>query len=323
MSKTACLPVLILFLIASDAVIFAQKSIGVEVIPRISADKLAKQCKDLEIGKIVFYFTPENPPQALIEQSSGTVNVTINIQENGMFLGIVSIDGKSPFLEAGIKAAQKVKFTPTICDGKPIPVSAVMTYIFAPSKNSESYFVPEKTEDYVDVNQDSKFYEPIFYLTENYKLSFGYSDNKFHEEINLNRGDFTHFLKLTLDLLFERARFTNKNPQEIKLFSPYNPNNLTSINEIKDLNRKSPSNESALGLFNKYKIALVNKNFELNSSSNIPQNEVIDIWSNVFGKEALPIYFEKTDDAGKLITRGEFALFLQESLRVLTYKVLP
>jgi hypothetical protein len=322
MSKTACLTVLTLFLIASTAVIFAQKNNGVEVIPRLSADKLAKQCKNLEIGKIVFYFTPETPPQALVEQDS-TVNVTINIQENGLFLGIVSIDGKSPFLEVAIKAAQKVKFSPTLCDGKPIPVSAVMTYIFTPTKHSESYFIPEKTEDYKDVNQESPFYESIFYLTENYKISFGYSDNKFHEEINLNKGDFTHFLKLTLDLVIERARFANKNPKEINLFSPYNPNNLTSINEIKDLNKKSPSNDSAIALFNKYKISLVNENFELDSSANITQNEVIEIWSHIFGKEALPINFEKTVDNGKLITRGEFALFLQESLRVLTYKVLP
>jgi hypothetical protein len=49
---------------------------------------------------------------------------------------------------------------------------------------------------------------------------------------------------------------------------------------------------------------------------------LLDLWAEIFGAEAVPINFELTN-GDKIIMRGEFALFLQESVGVLTYKVLP
>lgn len=321
MSRIAIL--LVLILIFSTSFLFAQKEMGVEVIPRVSSDQFSKRCKKLELGEIVFFLKPDYPPEASAQKLGGKVDITIEIDEIGIYSGIVSAKGDSAFLATSIKAAQKVKFKPTICDGKPISSVAVLTYTFTPTEETESYFVPQKVEEFKDINQESQYYEPIFYLTENYKISFGYADNKFHEEAYLTKGDFAHFLRKTLDLIFERAKFANKDPIQINLIRPYNPFNLKTTDEIKDLNKKLPSTDSALALIEIYKISLVNKDFQLNSSLNITQNDVIEIWAEIFGDEALPIHFKKTKDEKQLMTRGEFALFLEESLRVLTYKVLP
>ena len=323
MARLAKILILLLLLNALSSNIFPQKKPAVRVNANILAEKFPKQCKQIVMGKLLFFLEPEYPVQALSNQAEQKVNITINVNEKGFFLGIISVDGKSPFLETAIRASQKVKFSPTLCNGRPISVPVVLNYTFLPGLVSQTYFSPQKVEEFADVKKESKYYEPIFYLTENYKISFGYADNKFHEEAFLTRGDFYHFLRLTLDLLVERARFANKDPNTIKLIRPFDPNKLISKNEIKDLDPKLPSTDSVLVLIDKYKIVLVNQNFELRSLSHISQNEVIGIWSNIFGIEALPIHFKKKTDENDLITRGEFALFLQESLRVLTYKVMP
>jgi hypothetical protein len=139
----------------------------------------------------------------------------------------------------------------------------------------------------------------------------------------LTRGDFAQFLRLTLDLLGERAKGANKIPREIGLFYPYNPNKLQTFDKIKDLDKKLPALESIRILLLKYDISLAGEKNEFDGKLLLRQNQLIDLWTNIFGAEAVPVNFERTNGGDKIITRGEFALFLQESLGVLTYKVLP
>ena len=313
---------LIFILTLIKSFVFGQENKSVEVIPRLSVFEIADECSELKIGEIVFFQKPEFPPQASPKNSKETVHITINIDKLGTFLGIEKVQGNSPFLEQGIKAAPKVKFTPTICDGKQIPVNVVMTYIFNSKKITQEFFTPEKIEEFEDLDKTSQFYEPILFLTENYKISFGFADKKFHENAILTRGEFAHFLRLTLDHLSEKAKFTNKDLNKLNLFRPFNPSNLKTAEEIKDLEKNSPSAESVQKLLNNYKIALVDKDLKIQTYSNISQKEIIEIWKEIFGIEAVPIHFEKTSN-GEFISRGEFALFLYESLRVLSYKVLP
>lgn len=315
----------IFFILVFPAAVSAQQTNErVRVIPRIlEAAQTAGVCKKLEPGKIVFFLPPEYPAGPISADQPETVRVRIVLDEKGFFYGIAGVEGDSPFLEEGIKAAQKVRFTPSLCDGKPVSISAEMTYIFSQKNFSLEYYVPEKTEEYADLTLDSPYYEPIFYLTENYKLSFGYADRKFHENAPLTRRDFTHFLRLTLDLLSERARAVGKDPVKMKLIRSYDPFRLGSAERIRDLEPQSPAAESVRKLFTDYQIALVNRDLELRGPEKIPHNEVIEIWRRIFGEEALPIHFSKKEDDRAGITRGEFALFLLESLRVLTYKLLP
>lgn len=322
MSKFIRFVLVVVTLTSAQPFVSAQENKNVEVIPRLSVFEISEKCSNLKVGEVVFFQKPDFPPQASGTNSKETVHITINIDEFGTFLEIEKVQGKSPFLEQGIKAAPKVKFTPTICDGRQISVKVVMTYIFSSKRITQEFFVPQNIKDFVDLDQNSQFYEPILFLTEEYKVSFGFADKKFHENAILTRGEFAQFLRLTLDYLSEKAKNSNKDPNKLKLFRPYNPNNIMSIEEIKDLDKNTPSAESVRELINVYKIVLVNEKFELQTYSNISQKEIIEIWKEIFGLEAVPIHFGKTSN-GEFITRGEFALFLYESLRVLSYKVLP
>jgi hypothetical protein len=139
----------------------------------------------------------------------------------------------------------------------------------------------------------------------------------------LTRGDFAHFLRVTLDLLAAKAKFANKNLRENRIFSTLNPQKIISVNKIEDLKSKEPFFDSVRILLQNYDIALVDENSEFRGSSSLTQNEVIDLWTQIFGAEAVPVNFKRTKNFERIISRGDFALFLQESLGVLTYKLLP
>jgi TonB family protein len=303
--------------------IFAQTKNKVEVVPQILSEKFMEECKELEIGKIIFFYEPEYPGEVKNEGGSGVVSVTVNLEPNGNIIEIAKINGDQFFFGIALKAAQKAKFSPTVCDGKSIPVSALITYNFVSQNPAERYFFPANVKEFTDVKSDSPYFESISNLTDNYKISFGYSDNKFSENKLLTRGDFAQFLRMTLDLLFKRAKESNKIPYQIGLVKPFNLQNLASVSSVKDLDKKEPFYRSVGILLQTYNISLVNKDLNFQGKNPITKNEVIDLWTNIFGKEAVPVNFEKTQNGEQVFTRGEFALFLHESMQVLTYKVLP
>ncbi len=315
--------ILLTFFIILPLGIFAQKKDKVEVLPQILSENLAVNCRELELGTVVFFHEPAYPTEARSGRIGGTVNVLVKIEETGISSEVLKIEGSRFFLELAEKSAKKVRFSPTVCDDNPIAVSALMTYNFIPQISADNYFFPAKVTDLTDVKTDSPYFEAISNLTENYQIGFGYADKKFYENAPLTHGDFAQFLRMTLDLLVKRAAESKKIPDEIGLVRAFNPNNLTSVNSFKDLEKKQPFYRSVGVLLQTYNIALANKDSRFPGKNPITKNEVIDFWINIFGKEAVPVHFEKSRIGEQIFTRGEFALFLYESMQVLSYKVLP
>ena len=313
---------LLIFLLHSTA--SAQNKDKVETVPRVLAETVVKNCKDLKLGKVILFLKPDYPSVAKAARIGGRVEVTIKIDETGTVTGIEKVSGHNLLQGAAMEAAMKVKFSPTTCNGVAARVIGVIAYNFIPFVFTESYFTPAKIEEFSDVSNDSPFYEAILNLTENYNLAFGYADKNFHANAPLTRGDFAQFLRLTLDMLFQRAKLANKNPRETGLVFAHNTQNLDSVDKIKDLDKKkAPYFDSVKILLEKYDIALIDDDKNFHGNLPLTQNEVLELWTKIFGEEAIPINFEKLENGDRIFTRGEFALFLQESLSVLTYKVLP
>lgn len=295
---------------------------AVEVVPKIPAQKINKKCARLEPGKIVFFAVPDYPPEAKAARVAGTVAVNIKLSDTGTMPEIESAAGNKILQSAAIASAHKVKFTPTLCDGAPVPTLVSINYNFLLFIENRSYTTAARIEDFTDVDKNSEFYEAILDLTENYRIAFGYAGKKFYPEAPLTFGDFAHFLRLTLDLLSERAAASGKLPRREKLFFRHNPQNVKSASDIKKLDKKEPFADSVKTLLLTYDIAPLNEKKEFTGSAVIRQSEAIDVWTKIFGADAVPVNF--TFETGDhIMTRGEFALFLQESLGVLTYKILP
>ncbi|MGI8789209.1 MAG: TonB family protein [Pyrinomonadaceae bacterium] len=301
----------------------AQKKFQIETSDKLSAETLLKDCKDFKPGSPSVFPKPEYPSEARTARIGDTVRVWVKIDENGDVSDVEKYDGRKLFQDAATNAARKTKFSPTVCDGAATQVSAVLTYNFIPLIAVSSYYAPEKIKGFSDVKNDSPFFEAIQNLTENYRLAFGYNDKKFYADAPLTRGDFAQSLRLTLDFLSERAKAAGKMPREINLFYPLNPQKLTSVAQIKDLKKNEAFNDSVKTLLLKYDIAPVNDNAEFQGAIPLTQNELLDLWTKIFGEEAVPVNFAPIADGDRLISRGEFALFLEESLQVLTYKLLP
>ena len=300
----------------------AQKKDRVEAFSKISSENSLKGCKVPQSGQTVAFPKPVYPVEAKAADIGGTVTVKLKIDQKGIISAIESITGHRLLQPAAEAAARKSRFNPTTCADSARTISVVLTYNFIPFVATARYFTPTKMEDFADIKSDSQYYESVLNLTDNYRLAFGYDDKKFHADAPLTHGDFVHFLRLTLDLLSERAVAAGKLKREINLFNSYNPQNVTAVS-IGDFKPNEAFTESIKTLLLKYDIALVNERKEFQGDLPLTNNEVIDIWSKIFGGEAIPVNFEPIADSDRMISRGEFALFLQESLQVLTYKVLP
>jgi len=314
-----------LFLFISLSLNFAvraQVKYKVEVFPKIPAQSIGKSCRQLEPGKIVFYLEPDYPPEAKAGNVGGTVVVKIKLNEKGSFPEVESAAGHKLLQAAAIDAARKLKFTPTVCDGVSVAVRVTINYNFIVYPLNQSYFKAAKIEEFRDIKPEAQFYEAILDITENNGVGFGYGDKNFYPELPLTRGDFAHFLRLTLDSLSERAKISGKLPGEIRLFSRFNPQNINSPDKIKALEKKAPYLESIKILLLKYDIAFVDDKKEFHGAEPVTQKEAVDLWTKIFGADVIPVNFDAEND-DRILTRGEFALFLQETLGVLTYKVLP
>ncbi len=315
------LVLLTLFLVPVS--IFAQEKDNINATSQIVTENISKSCKELDLGKNTQLQSPFYPTEAKTARIGGSVQIKVLINEDGKVEKILDSKGNKLLIPSAQESALKAEFTPTICDGVVIKTNGIITYNFIPIVFTENYFIPQSIEDFSDVSEGSNYYESILYLTENYKLTFGYADKKFHMNAPLTKGDFIHFLRLTLDFLQKRAEMSNKIPLEIGLYSQYNPQKIKSPREIKDLEKSQPYSESTEFLVSKYNISLINDEKELRGKLPLTQNEVINFWRKIFGKEAVPVNFKQIKTGDRIFTRGEFALFLQESLYVLTYKVLP
>lgn len=314
---------LIIFFLFSAQYVSAQKKETISVKSSLDAKSVGKQCKDLRLGSALLLPEPKYPSEAKQAKTGGSVEVKVELDENGNALRVEQIAGNKVLQGASVVAAMKAKFVPTLCDGVKIPVSAVVIYTFLPGDLLGKYVSVTKIEEFADVKSDLQFYPAILDLTENYNLAFGYADAKFHAELPLTRGDFAHFLRLTLDLLVVRAKFANKDLRRLEMFSTYNPQKIVSVEKIKELKSKEPFYESVKLLLQNYDIAFVDENSAFDGNKPLTQNDLIDLWTRIFGEENVPVNFNKTENFERIVSRGDFAVFLQESLGILTYKLLP
>ncbi|MDQ3321473.1 MAG: energy transducer TonB [Acidobacteriota bacterium] len=168
---------IILFLL--NAYIYGQIKENVEVVPVISPLPIAKNCRDLRLGKVIFFLVPDYPPEAKTVGVGGTVTVNIKLDEKGSMPEIGKVSGHKLLRAAATDAARKVKFTPTVCDQAPVNLLVVMNYNFILYLENDNYSSAVKIEDFRDVSEDSEFYEAILDLTENYRIAFGYADKNF------------------------------------------------------------------------------------------------------------------------------------------------
>lgn len=325
---TANIFIKIVFLTLILAVVFstettAQNKNSVEFFARIFLPFEKNSCKEFQPGKVVLFKRPDFPTTAKNRTTGGVVEFRVDVSETGVISNPLKLSGHPLFNETTLNSAAKVRFTPTLCDGEPQKVSASLVYVFLIEGNLNTYFLPAKIEDFSDISTESQFYEPILFLTENYKLTYGFSDKKFHPELPLTYGDFANSLNSTLKLITERAKIANKNPADINLYSSFNPQNLESADKIGGLDNKKPYADAVKNLLNSYKVAIVDKNNEFHGEVPLSNVEIIKYWRKIFGDESVPINFQNNGDTEKIMTRGEFALFLRESLEVLMYKVLP
>lgn len=317
---TIFLPVAILLGLSISAT--GQGDDKVDVFTSVS-NNASYECKRLELGAPVESIPPEYPAEARAIRLGGAVRVIVAIGEDGIVIEVKDAVGPGLLLEPSKTAALKTRFTSSLCDGVAVPVEGVLTFNFVLLSLTDVYIVPTSLDDFRDVGQSSPYYEAILTLTENYKLAFGYADGNYHSNAPMTKGDFAHYLRLTLDLLQQRAEIAQKIPRDIDLYFPANPLKIKTFDEIGDLDKRKPYAESVGFLISKYDIALTDKNRKFKGKLPLTQNEVIEYWSLIFGQDAVPVNFAPIKDGDRIMTRGEFALFLQESLYVLTYKVLP
>lgn len=273
--------------------------------------------------RIISLPKPKYPSEAKTAKAAGKVEISVTVDEKGNVISAAAISGHPLLRNAAVEAAKKAKFAPNALAGKPVQTFTVLTYNFDNFDLTDNYFVPTKLEDFADVKRESENYEAILNLVENYKVAFGYADGNFHSEMPLTRADFAQFLRLTLDFLDARAKLANKNAKEINLFVAFNPQKIASVEKIKDFRKNQPFSDSVKTLLEKYDIVLVDGLQQFRANQYLTQNELIDVWTQIFGAETVPINFRKTENFERTLSRGAFALFLYESLGVLTYKILP
>ncbi|NNE67858.1 MAG: hypothetical protein HKN33_14945 [Pyrinomonadaceae bacterium] len=313
----------LLIIIGVPSALFAQSKDRVDVFTSVKSGGTESVCERFEPGAPVESVYPEFPARARAERLGGAVKVIVAIGLDGRVSEIRSLEGPPVFRDAARVAALKTEFTDSKCDGKKVEMTGILTFNFVPLALTDVYVVPEKAEDFADVDANSPYYESLLTLTENYQLAFGYADGKYHPAAPLTKGDFAHYLRRTLDLLQNRAEVARKIPREIGLYSPQNELGIQSAEEIADLDSRKPYSASVGFLIAKYDIALVDERKNFKGNLPMTRNEVIASWTIIFGVDTVPVNFRSSGTEDLVMTRGEFALFLHESLYVLTYKVLP
>ena len=260
---------------------------------------------------------PIYPVEAKTAGIAGKVEVIVEIDENGNVLEIESANGDDVFIQSAADAAKEAKFSPTTCDGKATKTIGVINFNFPAISLFSEFFRPIRIDEFPDIDEKNNYFEAILFLTENYKIAFGYLDRKFHPEMPLRKADFAEYLYQTLKMLDEKALFAKRFPADIELYRPYNPYSLTEI----EFNPTAPESESVKKLSQKYGIILADESGIFDGETLYDNAEIISIWRDIFGEEAIPVNFSKT--SSDEMTRGRFSLFLKESLDVLTYKILP
>lgn len=313
--------IILILLIVFPVGSLAQKQGKVEVTPRILIGEADKKCESLELGKVIFYHEPAFPQDMLGGFFDGSVEVVGHLDSGGSVDRIVKISGTSAFFDVAERAARKAKFSPTLCSGAAIESTVSMNYRFFAPRSFETYSIPIELNEIIDLETDDTLFPVISELQTKYGLIHVFPDGRFYEKAPLTRGEFAQFLKMTIDVLFEKNKTSGRSLNESGLVKTFNPKDLKNIAEVKDLEKRQPFYKAAGVLLQTYNISLADDQNRFRGRDSMTLNQVIDIWLQIFGNEAIPVNFRKTDEPREM-TRGEFALFLNESMQVLSYKLL-
>lgn len=100
-------------------------------------DALAKELsenenkeKNVVHGKAISLGRPSYPSAALNDRRTGTVYVSVSVDEKGNVKDAVAVCSPRPFWKVSEDAALRSKFEPTTVNGIPIPVKGVLTFNF-------------------------------------------------------------------------------------------------------------------------------------------------------------------------------------------------
>lgn len=311
----------ILILTGLAGVSFAQKKDTTESGSKVSRAEPAAKCANLLPGKVETMPAPKFPAEARTAKIGGAVEVTVRIDAAGRVAEIEKIDGNQALHGAAIEAAMKARFSPTLCDGRPTAITGVLSYNFIPLAPNERYFSPATIDGFKDIAKGSLYYEAILDLTDNYKIAFGYGDRNYYPDLPMSRGDLAHQLRLTLDFLQKQAAAAKVDPRNG--FRDLNPKRIKATDRIEFADPKAAYVESMTILLRTYNVSLFDEKNEFDGRSAVRRGELILTWRLLFGDDSIPVNFEEPETESRVLSRGEFALFLQESLRVLIYKLLP
>ena len=83
-------------------------------------------------GKALSLPKPRYPAEAHSQRVGGTIVVRVKIDEAGNVVSTRAICGPQILREVSEESARGAKFSPTLKDGKAIPVDGVITYKFVP-----------------------------------------------------------------------------------------------------------------------------------------------------------------------------------------------
>lgn len=81
-------------------------------------------------GKAIKLPKPIYPPMAKQAKVSGTVIVSVDVDESGKVTSAKAVSGPKLLQQAAIDAARDARFAPTIVNGKPTKVSGTLAYQF-------------------------------------------------------------------------------------------------------------------------------------------------------------------------------------------------
>lgn len=74
---------------------------------------------------------PVYPPAARAAKASGTVLVSVTVDENGHVVSAAAVSGHPLLQPAAVAAARQARFNPTMLGGKPVKVTGTITYEFS------------------------------------------------------------------------------------------------------------------------------------------------------------------------------------------------
>lgn len=106
-----------------------------DAAPSKSDSSGKQESQPVEVGSLIDKATkrvsPSYPPVARSQRITGTVKVTLVIDETGEVASIKNTSGPPPLQRAAAEAARRWKFRPTVVDGQPVRVMGFINFNFA------------------------------------------------------------------------------------------------------------------------------------------------------------------------------------------------